>query len=179
MPRASPDAVPMVATLKLEVTHVALVETFCLLPSLKVPVAMYCRVPPFAMEAVVGVIVIDLIVDEVPARVTAGLTMLPRVAVIWVVPVPRPNARPVCEPMEATAVLVEVQVTLEEMSCLVPSLKVPIAVNCCVPPGASEVVMGATEMDCSVAVVTVRTTAGLTTADFVEPAFKEIGEPEA
>src|SRR5271170_5528940 len=110
MPRANPDAVPMVAALKLEVLHVALLVTFCLLPSLNVPVAANCCVPLFAMDTVVGVMATDLRVAEVPVNVAAGLATAPKVAVSSVVPGPRPNARPVCEATVATAELLELQV---------------------------------------------------------------------
>ena len=55
--------------------------------------------------------------------------MLPSEAVICVVPAPTPKAKPDCAPMLATAELDEVQLTLEEISCDVPSLNVPTAVN--------------------------------------------------
>ena len=49
-------------------------------------------------------------------RVSLGLLMLPRDAVICEVPAEIPVARPVFAPMVATAVLEEVQVTLVVMS---------------------------------------------------------------
>lgn len=181
MPRASPDPGLTVATLLLEELHVAVVVTFCVLPSLKVPKAVNCWVPSLARDAVMGRTAIDWSVAEVPVSVPAGLTTLPSVAVIRVVPEPWPTARPVCEPIVATAGFAAAQVTSEEMSCVVPSLKVPVAVNCCVPPGASEALAGVTAMDCSVAVVTASVAAGLTRPVCAEPepGPREMGEPVA
>lgn len=82
----------------------------------------------------------------------------------------------------ATVGVEEAQVTVEVMSCVVPLLKVPIAVNCWVPVGAIEAVPGVTAMDCKVVLVTVRGTAGLTMPVCVEleaAGPKTIGEPVA
>src|SRR5947199_10855308 len=61
----------------------------------------------------------------------------PEVALIVVEPVPTAVARPwlpVVLLMVATAVTDEAQVTEVVRSRVLPSLKVPVAVNCCVPP---------------------------------------------
>jgi hypothetical protein len=58
--------------------------------------------------------------------------MVPDVAWIVVVPAFATLANPVLL-IVATAVLEEVHVTLELMSCTLPSLKNPVAENCCVP----------------------------------------------
>jgi hypothetical protein len=68
------------------------------------------------------------------------------------------------------------------MSCVVPSLNVPMGVNCCVPPGATEVAAREMAMNRSVAFVTVSVTAGLTMPVCVEPdgaGPKVMGEPVA
>jgi len=62
-------------------------------------------------------------------RVTGGETMGPRVAVIWHVPFAAPAvASPVAE-IVAIALGVQLHVTLEEISALLASLYVPVAVN--------------------------------------------------
>ena len=63
--------------------------------------------------------------------VSPGLTMLPCVAVIDVVPTARPVARPVAL-IEANVGTDDAQVTELEMLDWVPSENVPVAVNCCV-----------------------------------------------
>lgn len=165
----------------LEECQVALVVTFCKLPSLKVPVARKCSVPFLAREPVVGVIAIDCSVAEVPVNVAVLLVRVPSVAVICVVPDPWHTARPVCVPIVATAVFVLDHVTFEEMFWVLPSLNVPMAVNCCVPPAASVAVAGVTAIETSVAVDTVSVAAGLTTPVLVEVELgpSEIGEPVA
>lgn len=181
-PRTSPEPMPTLATVVLVEVQDALPVTSCLLPSLKVPVATNCTVPFLAMDAVPALKPIDCSVAVVPVRIAAGLAMLAIVAVICVVPAPWPTAVPVPEPIVATAVLEEAQVTSLVMSCVVPSLNVPMAVNCCVPPGATEVAAGEIAMDRSVAFVTVSVTAGLTMPVCVEldgAGPKVIGEPVA
>ena len=59
-----------------------------------------------------------------------ALATLPRVAAIWEVPGVIPAASPVFRPIDATAVLEEVQLTLVVTSLVLPSLYVPVAVNC-------------------------------------------------
>jgi hypothetical protein len=56
----------------------------------------------------------------------------------------------------ATEVASEDQVTKEVRFCDVPSEYAPVAVNCIVKPEGMELLVAATAMDCSVAVVTVR-----------------------
>ena len=56
------------------------------------------------------------------------------------------------------------QVTLEVMFCMVPSAKVPLAVNCCVPLGATLAEPGVTAIDTN-ALATVRVVVPLTAAE--------------
>lgn len=183
-PAASPrtEPAPTLAIPGFEEFQSALPVTFCAVPSLKVPVATSGTVPFFATDAVVGVTAIDRSVAEVTLSVTAELVTPPNDALICVVPVAWPRARAFPEPMVATAVFEEAQVTVEETSCVVSSLKVPMAVNCCVPLGATEAVPGVTAIDFSAALVTVRGTAGLTMPVCVEldaAGPKTMGEPGA
>lgn len=66
-----------------------------------------------------------------------------------VLPTPAAVARPVL-PMVATAALLELQVIPVLKDFVEPSLKLPVAVNCCVPPMAIEGEEGVTEMETSV-----------------------------
>src|SRR5438034_7694532 len=67
------------------------------------------------------------------------------------VPVPAPLAKPLLL-MVATDVLEEVQPTERVRTCVLPSLKVPVAVNCCVVPLAIDGFAGVTTIDDSTAV---------------------------
>jgi hypothetical protein len=119
---------------------------------------------------------------EVTFSATAELETPESVAAICVVPAACPRATPFCAPMVATASFEEAHATVEETSCVDPSLKVPMAENCCVPPGAIEEVGGEIAMDLIVALVMVRGTPGLTTPVCVEledAGPRTIGEPGA
>jgi hypothetical protein len=110
-PRTSPDPMPTVAIVVLVELHEALLVTSCLLPSLKVPVATNCTVPFLAIEAVPALKAMDCSMAAVPVSVATGLAMLPSVAVICVLPAAWPTAVPVPEPIVATDVFEEAQVT--------------------------------------------------------------------
>jgi hypothetical protein len=61
-----------------------------------------------------------------------------------------PTARPVAKPavvIVATEVLVEVQATEVVRFCVLSSLYVPVAVNCCPVPAGMEGLAGVTEID--------------------------------
>ena len=80
------------------------------------------------------------------------------VAVIVAVPIPALVARP-CVPLllltTATMLELELQVAAVVTSCVLPSVKVPVAVNCCVVPRGIEGLGGAMAIDTSMAGVTV------------------------
>ncbi len=133
--------------------HVTVLVRFCVVPSLNVPVAVNCCVAPLAIDGFAGVTAIDCNVAAVTVRVVEPL-IAPDVALIVEVPTPAPVARPAAL-MVAVAVVPEDQVTLDVRFCVVPSLNVPVAVNCCVAPLAIDGFAGVTVIDCSVAAVTV------------------------
>ena len=82
---------------------------------------MNCWVVPLAIEGLVGATAIDTSVAGVTVSVSAGLTMLPSVAVMLLVPVPTPVAKPPAA-MVATEGIEEVHVTLVVMFCALESL---------------------------------------------------------
>ena len=91
---------------------------------------------------------------------TAGLTvsvveplMLPEVAVMVVCPAPWVVAKPELL-IVATPVLDEDQIALDVMFCVLPSLKVPVAVNCWVALWVTVGLAGVTVIDCRAAVFT-------------------------
>src|SRR5256712_2850239 len=107
-----------------------------------------------------GVVGVTVIVDRF-AAVTVSVVLPetpPKVAVIVVVPAATDVARP-CDPpallIVATAVLDELQVTWVVRSCVVLSLKVPVAVNCWVNPSARPGLVGVTAIETRIALVTV------------------------
>src|ERR1700733_7231650 len=153
-PLARP-AVLIVATVAVPEVQVTVDVKFCVVPSLKVPVAVNCWVAPLAIEGFAGVTAIDCSVAAVTVSKVEPL-IAPDVALIVEVPTPAPVARPVAL-IVAVAVVPELHVTVLVRFCVVPALKVPVAVNCCVAPLAIDGFAGVTAIDCSVAAVTVRT----------------------
>ena len=85
----------MVATPETEDDHVTAWLISCVLPSLKVPIALYCRVPPGGMKLSAGFTAIETRLPEVTVS-GAEPTIDPRnaelVAVIVVVPAAWPVA---------------------------------------------------------------------------------------
>jgi hypothetical protein len=104
---------------------------------------------PLEIDALAPVTAIETNVAAVTCNVT-DLLMVPVEAWIVVVPTPIPRARPPLE-IVATPVFCEVQVTVPVTSRVVPSLKVPMAVNCVVNPLAIFKFAAVMEIDCRVA----------------------------
>ena len=117
----------MAATV-LEELHVAELVRFCVLPSLYVPVAVSCSFPPIANELLAAVTAIDCSVAAVTERATA-LEVTP----LWLAAMLlEPIANAVASPlglMVAAAVFEELHVTEFVRFWVVPSVKVPVAVN--------------------------------------------------
>ena len=125
-------AFPLVSTLtrlaSLEL-HCTCVVRSCVVLSEYVPVAINWMGAPTRALGFVGVMARLLSVVCVTVSDAAALVMLPAIAVIAVFPGAVPVARPVGL-MVATPVLDDTQVTLPLMSRVLPSEKVPLAVNC-------------------------------------------------
>jgi len=79
----------------------------------------------------------------------------PDVAVICVVPAARVMANPEAL-IEAIALVADPQLTWLVRFCVLPSVNVPVAVNCWELPSATDGVGGVTAIDTNAAVVTVR-----------------------
>src|SRR6202007_2571606 len=107
--------------------------------------------------------------------------MLPTVAEIVELPAPTPVARPVAL-IVATAAVPEAHTALLS-TCVVLSLNVPVAVNCCVAPLVIEGFAGVTAIDTSVAGFTVSSVEPVmlpTVAETVElPAPTPVARPVA
>src|SRR5262249_34246892 len=121
----------------------------CVVPSLKVPVALNCFVPPTVTVGFGGVTAIDWSTTAVTVSVVEPETA-PLVALIVLVPAFTAVASPVAL-IAAVAGVPDVHVTVLVKSCVVPSLKVPVALNCFVPPTVTVGFGGVTAMDCKTA----------------------------
>lgn len=106
---------------------------------------MNCCVAPLVIDGLAGVTAIDTSTGAVTVSVVEPVTE-PRAAPILVVPWVTPVAKPPAE-IVATVVLEELQVTKEFRFSVVPPLKWPVAVNCCVLPSAIEELDGVTVID--------------------------------
>jgi hypothetical protein len=113
-PVASPLEIPIVANSVFDEAHVTLLVIFLVELSLYFPVAVNCTVFPIPMLGEAGVTAIDLRVKVAAVTVSGlfGLTTLPCVAEISVVPAATPVANPVAEPIVANAVFEDFHVTL-------------------------------------------------------------------
>jgi hypothetical protein len=147
LPAATLEARPcalIVAAAALDDVQVTVVVMSCVLLSLKVPVALNCLVVPTDMLEFAGLTAMETRVAAVTVREAVPLTP-PDVAVMVAVPVPVLLANPV-ESIFATDVEDEDQVG-EGSNCVLPSSKLPTAVNCKVVPIAMEGVAGVTAME--------------------------------
>jgi len=156
-PGVAPPVLLIVATVGVSDDHAAVPVRFCVLPSVYVPVAVYCCVVPSAIDGAVGVTAIDTSAAAVTVTVVDPL-IVPEVAVIVAVPSPTLVASPVVCPamlIVATVGVSELHCTVPVMFCVLPSVYVPVAVNCCVSPSGSTGIAGVTAIDTSAAAVTV------------------------
>ncbi len=118
----------------LDELHVTELVTFCVVPSEKVPVAVNCT-PPAVTETVwlAGDTLIDTSADVVTDTVTELDVTPEKLAETVAVPKARALARPFVSAAlltDRTCELDDVQVAAAVRSCVVPSEKVPVAVNC-------------------------------------------------
>jgi hypothetical protein len=135
-----------------------------------------CCVPPWVIDAFAGVTAIDTSV-AVTVRFVEPL-MEPEVARIVVEPVPTPVASPPLV-IVATAVFVELQVTELVRFCVLLSLYVPVAVNCCVPFFTIKGFAGVTEIETNTGAVTVRFVEPLMEPDVAEIVVEPVPTPVA
>lgn len=148
-----PLALLMVARLVSDEVQVTVVVRSCVLLSEYVPVALNACCTPAGTVVDAGVTAIDLSVAAVTDSVAVPDT-LPEAAVMVALPTLAPVATPAAL-IDATAVLLELQLTEPVMSCVLLSEYVPVALNGCVVPLAIEAVDGDTVMPFKVAPVTV------------------------
>ena len=166
-----------VVAVELQVTDaVILLEV----PSLNWPSALYCWDVPFGRDAPAGVTVIAISVAEVTVSFVEALA-LPDAALIVVLPCAMDVASPALL-MVATATVEDVQVTELVTSCMLPSLNVPVAVNCCDCPAAIVGFEGAMVSETSAAGLTVTAIDPVMLPDvamtFAEPTLSACANPE-
>ncbi len=158
VPEARPFASPiapltlMLATDGLDEVHWTDDVRFCVLLSVNVPVTPNCVVVPGAMETVRGATASDTSAGAVTVNPVLPL-ICEDVAVIVAVPCSLLVTMPELDTV-AALVLEELQVTELVRFWLLPSVNVPVAVNCTVVPSASDVFAGETASETSAAAVT-------------------------
>jgi hypothetical protein len=111
-----------------------------------------CCVVPFGIDAVAGVIEIEVSVGAVMVSAAVPL-IVPKVAVMVALPCATPVARP-APLIVAAEIFEDVHVTVR--GCVVLLLYIPVAVNCWASPAASEADVGATDIVTSTGAVTDR-----------------------
>src|SRR5579871_2865800 len=151
VPTATAVAKPPVVIVAVEVVpdaHVTDAVRFCVLLSVNVPVAVNCCVAPLPIDGFAGVTAIDFSVAAVTVNVVDPL-IAPDVALIVLVPTATPVAKPPVV-IVAVEVVPEAHVTDPVRFCVLLSLNVPVAVNCCVRPFAIDGFTGVTAIDCKV-----------------------------
>lgn len=137
-----PAALLIVATLVADDDQVTVLVMVWMLPSEYVPVAVNCWLVPNVTEGIGGSTVIETKVGGAVVTVrSVDPTIFPEVALIVLVPAASALASP-CMPaallIVATLELVELQVTDGVRLYVSPVLNVPVAVNCCVLPAATD-----------------------------------------
>lgn len=133
--------------------HVAVLVRSCVPPSVNVPVAVNCSLVPSAIDGVAGVTANDTSAAVLTVSVVDPLTE-PEVAVI--VAVPSPTLLP--KPCVGAALLIVATVAVSEphctvlvMFCVLPSVYVPVAVNCSLVPSGMVGIAGVTAIETSTA----------------------------
>jgi len=124
----------MVATDVMVELQVTRLPKLLVLPSLKAPIAENPRLVPFAIDGEVGRTLIEVRLDRSTVKDVLPVTDGPvggNIAVMVAVPIPLPIAKPLLVVMKAILPAEELHVETFVMSCVVPSEKVPVAVNCC------------------------------------------------
>jgi len=125
---ASPKFVTTATPALLEV-QVAKVVNTCVLLSLKVPVAMNCRLCPVLIVALAGVTASEVSVALVTFTEIVPAGTDPKTALMVAVPGATPRTTPPLAETVATAASFDVQTAESVRSCVVPSAKFPVAFN--------------------------------------------------
>jgi hypothetical protein len=144
----------MVATAAAVEVQCALRVRLCMVPSENVPVAANGCVVPRAIAADDGLMAMETSVADVTVRTLEPFTE-PQVAEMLAVPCAALVAKPAAL-IVAVAGVSDDQFAVLVRFCVLPSVYVPVAMNCAFVPGAIDDVAGVTAIDTSVAAVTAR-----------------------
>lgn len=154
-----------------------------MLPSEKVPVAVNCCIVPKAIVAFAGLTAMETRAGA-PTVSCAVPEVCPTEAEMLVIPCPALLASPAVPGLLltiATAVEDEFHVAVPVKSWVLPSLYVPVAVNCCVAPSEIEADGGLTAIETNIAGVTVNVAAPLNIPEdaliVVVPTAKALASP--
>src|SRR3954471_10810506 len=142
-----------VATESLSENQVAELVRSCVLPSVNVPVAANCCVVPSATDGDWGVTAIETRAAEVTVNAVVPV-IDPEAAVMLVVPGAALVAKPCLSDellIVATELASELHWTVEVRFWVVPSVNVPVALNCWVVPNGMEGIAGVTASETRVA----------------------------
>ena len=124
-------------------------------------------------------IAIDTNVAAVTINTVEPVTV-PELAFTVDVPMPALVARPLAS-MLAVEVVFDDHATVPVRSCMLPSVNVPVAVNCCFVPSAIDGTGGVTAMDASAAAVTLNVVVPVTGPEvaviFAEPVLRLVAKP--
>ena len=155
-PVVKPVDAPMLATLGVPEVNAVLPVTSAVELSENVAVTSNCFVALTCTLGLIGVMAMDCNVADVTVSVVLPVRM-PEAPEMTAVPDDTPEAKPALGPLAmivATDGVSELNVVIAVMSLLLPSLKLPIAINCCWPPIAIDGFAGVTAIESSVAWVT-------------------------
>lgn len=140
------------AAAAIEELHSTASDTSCVVLSLNVATAVNCFIAPMGMVEFAGVTAIELIVAFVTVTEAVPL-IVPDVAVTVADPAMTPVATPFTSIVKRFCA--EEDQVKEVSGCVLPSSKLPVAVNCSRVPAESFAVDGVTVMDCRCAGTTV------------------------
>jgi len=151
------------------------------LPSLNVPTAVNFSEVPFSIRGLLGLMLMDIRRAVETVKFVEPLTA-PRVAEMVVVPVARLPTEPRLF-MVAVAGLEELQRTDSVRSCVLLSLKVPVAVNGFVVPTAMLEFAGVTAIETNVALLTLSEAVPVTEPEIAlivaDPVPTDVARPKA
>ena len=140
----------MVATEVVADDQVTELVKFCVAALVNDPIAENCCVAPAATEGPGGVTAKETRAGW-PTVTPVEPVMLPEDALMLQLPTASADATPAVL-IETVAGALELQVTADVMSCVVPSLYCPDALYCCVVPSGSDWLVGVTAIETKVAV---------------------------
>jgi hypothetical protein len=173
-----PAEFEIVATACVAEDHETLAERSWVVLSENVPVAVSSVDVPSASDGAGGVMAIESRMAFVTVSVAVSLTA-PTAAVMTLVPMATPVAspfEPVALEIVAVAAVIDDHAAVSVRSCLLASVKKPVAMNCSFVPAAIVCVAGVTTIETSVSAVTMRVSFPVTTTAAAPVPIVEVAE---